>query len=62
MNQICAVDDSTCLCTCVGTLTTVELSLSGIRLPFGQVDTVFEDIVAHSLHQVLTFVSIWQQL
>jgi len=46
----------------VGTLTNVQLSLSGIRLPFGSVDTVFEDIIAHSLHQVLTYVSIWQQL
>jgi len=42
----------------LGTLTTVQLSLSGIRLPFGLVDTVFEDLVAQSLHRVLTYVSI----
>jgi len=42
----------------VGTLATVELSLSGIRLPFGLLDTTFEDLVAQSLRQVLTFVSI----
>lgn len=42
----------------VGTLTRVELALSGIRLPFGYVDTYFEDLIAQSLRQVLTFVSI----
>jgi len=41
-----------------GTLTTVELTLSGVKMPRGFVDTIFEDIVRRSLHQVLTFVSV----
>jgi hypothetical protein len=38
-----------------GTLVVVKLVLSGLRLPFGLIDTVFEDTVAQSLHKVLTF-------
>jgi len=49
-----------CVFMCVGTLKRVHLKLSGIRLPFGHVDTFFEDTVAKNLHQVLTFVSIRQ--
>ena len=54
-------DDNIDLYSCisgVGTLTTVQLALSGIRLPFGLVDTYFEDLVAQSLHKVLTYVSV----
>ena len=47
-----------CLCD-IGTLTTVQVVLSGIRFPHGVVDTVFEDFVAESLHKVLTFVSVF---
>jgi len=54
----CRQNSRVTVCTCnVGTMTTVQLTLSGIRLPFGLLDTVFEDLVAQSLHQVLTFVS-----
>jgi len=46
------------VCGCdIGTLTTVQLTLSGIRVPFHLVDTVFDDLVAQSLHKVLSFVS-----
>jgi hypothetical protein len=37
----------------VGTLTTVQLTMTGLRLPYGLVDTVFDDTVAQALHRVL---------
>jgi len=56
--SICLNDDDRLVFVyATGTLTTVLLVLSGIRLPPVLIDTVFEDIVAQSLRQVLSFVS-----
>ena len=42
---------------CPGTLVTVQLFLSGLRLPFGLVDTEFEDLVVYCLRRQLALVS-----
>jgi len=40
-----------------GTLTSVQLKMNGLKLPFGLVDSVFDDTVAQSIRRVLTYVS-----
>ena len=40
-----------------GTVTTVQLTLSGLVFPFGLMSTTLEDLIAETLRKALAFVS-----